>query len=151
MWTPACTAATCAMTHLPRCWLWRTSTLAVRCWFLRLVLDLCWDPSWKEWEASLFLYVQLSLFFFFTVFCTDLWLWTNTLCFLFIQAMAQWSKCTQEVGRFVREWRILAFLHIFTTCCMSFPSATSMLFWQALWTLLPKTPLLVGTAFFFFF
>lgn len=74
-----------------------------------------------------------------------------TLSFLLIQAMARWSKCTQEVGLFGRVWRALASLHIFTICCMSFPSAMSMLYWQALWTPLPKIPVLVELAFFFFF
>lgn len=74
--------------------------------------------------------------------------WINTLCLLLIQAMDQWSKCTQGVGQCGREWRVLAFLRIFTTRCMSFPSATSTLSWQELWTPVPKTPLLVGLAFF---
>lgn len=71
-----------------------------------------------------------------------------TLFFLVIQATAQWSKCTQEVGLFGRVWRALASLHIFTICCMSFPSAMSMLCWQALWTPLPKSPVLVELSFF---
>lgn len=46
---------------------------------------------------------------------------------LLMQATAQWFKCTQEGGLFGRVWRALASLLIFTKCCMSFPSATSML------------------------
>lgn len=70
-----------------------------------------------------------------------------TFSFLHVQATAQWSKCTREAGPYGRVWRALASLHIFTICCMSFPSAMSTLCWQAHWTPLPKIPVLVEPAY----
>lgn len=58
--------------------------------------------------------------------------------FLPAQATAQWSKCTPERSPYEPAWRALASLHIFTTRCMSSPSAASMLCWQEPWTQLQK-------------
>lgn len=111
------------------------------------------------WTFLLFLSIwpkDFSCFYTKNVFCSVLSkqsllfaLCIIALSFLLIQAMAQWFKCTQEVDLFGRVWRALASLHIFRICCMSFPSAMSTLCWQALWTPLPKTQVLVGPAFFY--
>lgn len=112
---------------------------------------LLWTPPWSficfttvfsfTYKENLLSFLYFLNKAFLSTLCTII------LCFFLIQAMAQWSKCTQEVGQSERVWRALASLHIFTICCMNFPSAMSALYWQALWTPLPKTPVLVGPAF----
>lgn len=119
----------------------------------------CWQQSYGVWNLCWpgagsshgknggYVTPVLSISFWtFIIFLHSIW--TTFLSFLRIQAMARWSRCTQEVARFGRVWRALASLPVSTIRCMNFPSAMSTLCWQALWTLLPKTcPVLVRPAF----
>lgn len=136
-----CDVATCGMTHLPRSWRWQTSTLVVKSWCSRRAPAWCWAPSWKGWAVwreSCELFTAVHPFdwlqWSFSVMSAPFFFFVIALSFLPVQAMAQWSKCTLERSRFGPAWRALASLHIFTTRCMSSPSAASMLCWQELWT-----------------